>query len=258
MLLAIDIGNTSTLLGIFKNGSLVSFYRATSKQSLTEDEAGLQIRQLFGAESLEKLRGVVICSVVPSLTSAYQQMSHKYLQIKPIIVNSDLNIGLKNKYKDPSQVGADRLANAVAAKKLYQLPCIIVDLGTATTFDVISNRGGYLGGAIAPGVETSSSELFRRTAQLFKVKLEKPPRAIGRTTQDSLQSGIILGAAGQIDFIVGQIEKEVGKKCRVIATGGYAPLIWKVSKKVQKIDLTLTLKGLYYIYEILKGKKRSH
>ncbi len=155
-------------------------------------------------------------------------------------------------------MGADRLANAVAAKKLYRLPCIIVDLGTATTFDAISKRGDYLGGAIAPGIQTSSSELFRRTAQLFKVKLEKPPRAIGRTTQDSLKSGIILGAAGQIDFIVGQIEKEVGKKCQVVATGGYAPLVWKVSKRIQKVDLTLTLKGLYYIYEILRGKKRSN
>ena len=258
MILAIDIGNTSTVLGIFKDGSLASFYRVTSKPSLTEDEAGLQVRQLFGAESLEKLKGVVICSVVPSLTSAYQQMSQKYLQLKTIVVTSNLKLGLKIRYKDPSQVGADRLANAVAAKKLYKLPCIIVDLGTATTFDVISKRGEYLGGAIAPGIETSSSELFRRTAQLFNVKLEKPPKAIGRTTQDSLQSGIILGAAGQIDFIVTQIEKEIGKKCRVIATGGYAPLVWKVSKRIQKVDLTLTLKGLYYIYEILRGKKRSN
>ena len=258
MLLAIDIGNTTTVLGLFQNGKLTSFYRVTSKQSLTEDEAGLQIRQLFGAESLEKLSGVVVCSVVPSLTSTYQQMSQKYLQLKTIVITSNLKFGLKIRYKDPSQVGADRLANAVAAKKLYKLPCIIVDLGTATTFDVISKRGEYLGGAIAPGIETSSSELFKRTAQLFKVKLEKPPRAIGKTTQDSLQSGIILGAAGQIDFIVGQIEKEVGKKCQVIATGGYAPLIWKVSRRVQKVDLTLTLKGLYYIYEILRGKKRSN
>jgi type III pantothenate kinase len=258
MLLAIDIGNTSTVLGIFKDGGLASFYRVTSRQSLTEDEAGLQVRLLFGAESLERLRRVVICSVVPSLTSAYQQMSQKYLQLKAIVVTSNLKLGLKIRYKDPSQVGADRLANAVAAKKLYKLPCIIVDLGTATTFDVISKRGEYLGGAIAPGIETSSSELFRRTAQLFNVKLEKPPKAIGRTTQDSLQSGIILGAAGQIDFIVTQIEKEIGKKCQVVATGGYAPLVWKVSKRIQKVDLTLTLKGLYYIYEILRGKKRSN
>ncbi len=255
MLLALDIGNTTTVLGLFKNGRLVSFYRVTSKQSLTEDEAGLLVRQLFGEDYLEKLKAVVICSVVPSLTSTYQQMSQKYLQIRPVIVNSDLRIGLKIKYKDPSQVGADRLANAIATKKLYKLPCIIVDLGTATTFDVISGKGEYLGGVIAPGIETSSSELFRRTAQLFKVKLEKPPQAIGKTTQDSLKSGIILGAAGQIDFIVNQIEKEMGKKCRVIATGGYAPLVWKVSRKIEKIDLTLTLKGLYYIYKILRGKK---
>ena len=255
MLLAIDIGNTTTVLGLFQNGKLASFYRIASHQSLTEDEAGLQVQQLFGQKSLEKLRAVVICSVVPALTSTYQQMSQKYLQIRPIIVNFNLKTGLKIKYKDPSQVGADRIANTIAAKILYKLPCIIVDLGTATTFDVISARGDYLGGVIAPGIETSSSELFRRTAQLFKVKIEKPPRAIGRTTQESLQSGIILGAAGQIDFIVTQIEKEAGKKCRVIATGGYAPLVWQVSKKIQKIDLTLTLKGLYYIYELQKGKR---
>ncbi len=257
MLLAIDIGNTTTVLGLFQNGKLTSFYRVTSKQSLTEDEAGLQVRQLFGQESLEKLKGVVICSVVPSLTSTFQQMSQKYLQIKPIIVNAGLKIGLKIKYKDPSQVGADRIANAIATKRLYKLPCIIVDLGTATTFDVISGKGDYLGGVIAPGIETSSSELFRRTAQLFNVKLEKPTRAVGKTTQESLQSGIILGAAGQIDFIVNQIEKEVGKKCRVIATGGYAPLVWQVSKKIRKIDLSLTLEGLYYIYELQKGKRNK-
>ena len=255
MLLAIDIGNTTTVLGLFQNGKLASFYRITSCHSMTEDEAGLQVRQLFGEESLARLKGVVICSVAPSLTSTFQRMSQKYLQISPLIVNSDLKIGLKIRYKDPSQVGADRIANAIAAKILYKLPCIIVDLGTATTFDVISGKGEYLGGVIAPGIETSSSELFRRTAQLFKVKIEKPPRAVGKTTQESLQSGIILGAAGQIDFIVEQIVKELGKKCQVVATGGYAPLVWKVSKRIQKVDLTLTLKGLYYIYEILRGKK---
>ena len=255
MLLAIDIGNTSTTLGVFQQGVLKSFYRISSRHSLTEDEAGVMIQQFFGYEAVRRLRDVIICSVVPSLTSTYQQMSLKYLQKKPLIVDSKLKLGIKIKYKDPSQVGADRLANAVAAHRIYRGPCIVVDLGTATTFDVISARGDYLGGAIAPGIQTSSADLFRRAAQLFGVKLEKPPLAVGRTTQESLQSGIILGAAGQIDFIVNQIEKEIGKKCRVIATGGLAPLVWKVSKKIQKIDLTLTLKGLYYIYKILRGKK---
>jgi type III pantothenate kinase len=255
MLLALDIGNTSTVLGIFDKGNLKGFYRVSSRTSLTEDEAGALLKQLFGYETLKQIKGIIICSVVPSLTSTYQETSRKYLQQKPLLVSSNLKLGMRIRYKDPSQVGADRIANAIAAKKLYRLPAIIVDLGTATTFDVISARGEYLGGAIAPGIETSSADLFKRGAQLFKVGLEKPPRAIGRTTQESLQSGIILGAAGQIDFLVREIQKEVGKKCTVAATGGCASLVWKVSKTIHRIDLSLTLKGLYYIYSVLRGKK---
>src|SRR5574341_231208 len=254
MLLAIDIGNSNTVIGCFQGKKLANFFRISSQANQTPDEVYLISKNLLSEKSLKKIKAGIICSVVPSLTTVYLEMLQKYLKIRPVVVNSDLPLGIKILYVDPGQVGADRLANAVAAWKLYGGPTIVVDLGTATTFDVISAKGEYVGGAICPGIETSAVDLFRRAAQLFKVKLVKHKRVIGKTTEESLRSGIIFGAVGQIDGMVEKIEKELGKKCKAIATGGLAPLVFGLSKKIQKINLSLTLEGLRLIYERSKQK----
>ncbi len=256
MLICIDIGNTSTAIGIFVKNILRNHYRVSSNHFLTADECGILFIQLVGEIKTEKIKGVIIASVVPALTSVYQEMSQKYLHSEPVIVSSKLPLGIRILYDDPEQVGADRLANAVAAFELYGGPAIVVDLGTATTFDVVSEKGEYLGGAISPGIETSSANLFKKAALLSKIELGKPKKVIGLNTQDSLRSGIIYGAVGQIDEIVRRIEKELGKKAKVIATGGLADLISEESATINKIDATLTLKGLKIIHDrIVKSKK---
>lgn len=257
MLLAIDIGNTHTVLGIYDEKKLKEYFRVASNHSLTVDESGILVKQLF--EEYNKIRGVVICSVVPPLTPVYEEMSKKFLKVHPVMVSSDLPLGIKILYDDPKTVGADRLANAVAAYEIYGGPAIVVDLGTATTFDVISEKGEYLGGAIAPGIETSSLNLFQKASQLFKVSLEKPKKAIGTNTEESLRSGIIFGAVGQIDEIVKRIKEELKqrrsskRKPKVIATGGLAYLVAKETKTIEQVNPTLTLEGLRRIY--LKVKK---
>ncbi len=261
MLLAIDIGNTHTVLGIYDERKLKEYFRVASNHSLTVDECGILGKQLF--PEYDKIKGVIICSVVPPLTPIYQEMSKKFLKVNPIVVSSDLPLGIKILYDDPKTVGADRLANAVAAYEIYGGPAIVVDLGTATTFDVISERGEYLGGAIAPGIETSSLNLFQKASQLFKVSLEKPKKAIGTNTGESLRSGIIFGAVGQIDEIVNRIKKELSenfqsqKKPKVIATGGLANLVAKESKTIEEMNPTLTLEGLRRIYLRVKKIRRS-
>jgi type III pantothenate kinase len=258
MLLAIDIGNTHTVLGTFRKDKLSDHFRVGSNHALTADECGMMIRQLFPDHG--KLKDAVICSVVPPLTPVYQETCRRFLKIEPLVVRWDLPLGIKILYDDPSQVGTDRLANAVAAYRVYGGPAIIVDLGTATTFDVILSRGEYLGGAIAPGLETSSLNLFHRAAQLFKVSLEKPQKAIGKTTEESLKSGIYFGAVAQIDGIVNRIRDELKMKYRikeeprVIATGGLAGLVSKDSKTIQKLHPTLTLEGLRIIHLSTRSK----
>ncbi len=260
MFLAIDIGNTHTVLGIFSKERLTEYFRVTSNRALTGDECGVLVKQLF--PDYGKIEAVIICSVVPPLTPIYQEMCKKFLKLDPVLVHWNLPLGIKILYDDPSQVGADRIANAVAAYQIYGGPTIVVDLGTATTFDVISEKGEYLGGVIAPGIETSSLNLFKRAAQLFKVSLERPQKTIGVNTEESLRSGIIFGCVGQIDGIVNRIKQElkneyrVKKKPKVIGTGGLADLIARESKTIQKVDLTLTLEGLRRIYlQVKKSKK---
>lgn len=262
MLLAIDIGNTHTVLGIYQRNRLKEYFRVTSNHALTVDECGILLKQLF--PDYRKIKDVIICSVVPPLTPVYQVMSRKFLKVDPLLVHAKLPLGIKILYEDPHQVGADRIANAVAGYQIYGGPVIIVDLGTATTFDVISEKGEYLGGAIAPGVETSSMNLFQRAAQLFKISLEKPKTAIGRNTEESLRSGIIFGSIGQIDGIVNRIKNElkqrygIKKEPKVIGTGGLANIIAKESLTIQSVDPTLTLEGLRRIHlQVKKYKKNS-
>ncbi|OGC83251.1 MAG: pantothenate kinase, partial [candidate division Zixibacteria bacterium RBG_16_43_9] len=174
MLICIDIGNTNTVIGIFIKNILRNYYRVSSNHFLTVDECGILIRELIGEVKTEKIEGVVIASVVPALTTVYEEMSIKYLHSEPVIISSKLPLGMKILYDNPEQVGADRIANAIAAFELYGGPVIVVDLGTATTFDVISEKGEYLGGVISPGIETSSANLFQKAALLSKVELKKP------------------------------------------------------------------------------------
>lgn len=249
MLLAIDIGNTHTVIGIFDKKKLKDFFRVTTHNYKTTDECGALLTKLVDEK---KIGDIILCSVVPTLTFVYQEAGRKYFKKDPIVVSSELELGIKNLYDDPAQVGADRLANAVAAFVLYGGPVIVVDLGTATTFDVISKKGEYLGGAIAPGVESSSYYLFQKAAQLYRVRFEKPKDVIGKSTEESLKSGILYNAVGGIDEIVKRIKKKFKGKVRVIATGGLAPTISKESKTIEKINPTLTLEGLRIIYERVK------
>jgi len=256
MLLAIDIGNTNTVIGLFEKEKLTDFFRLSTKHSLTVDECGLLMNQLL-PEKRNKIKGVIICSVVPLLTTVYQGMSQRYLKIEPIIVSSQLPLGIKIIYDDPAQVGADRLANAVAAYQIYGGPVIVVDLGTATTFDAVSRKGEYLGGAIAPGLESSMSSLLQKAARLSKIDLKKPKEIIGKSTEESLRSGFFYGTLGQIDEVVKRIREKIKGDVKVVATGGLADLIASESKTIEKIDLTLTLKGLNIIYKRIKAQK-SH
>jgi type III pantothenate kinase len=252
MLLVIDIGNTHTVSGVYDGEGLKEHYRVASNHALTVDECGILVKQLFVEH--RKIKDVIICSVVPPLTPIYEEMSKKVLGIDPVVVNSDLSLGIKILYDDPKTVGADRIANAVAAYEIYGGPAIVVDFGTATTFDVISEDGEYLGGAIAPGIETSSLNLFQKASQLFKVSLQKPRKAIGRNTEESLRSGIIFGTVGQIDGIAKRIKEELRlmssskREPRIIATGGLADLIARESETIEDVDPTLTLEGLRRIY----------
>jgi type III pantothenate kinase len=261
MLLAIDIGNTHTVLGVFRKDKLVDHFRVTSNRALTVDECGVLVKQLFPGHG--RVKDVIICSVVPPLTPVYQEMSRKFLNIDPVLVHWNLPLGIIILYDDPSQVGADRIANAVAAYQIFGGPAIVVDLGTSTNFDVISEKGEYLGGAIAPGVETSSLHLFQRAAQLSKVSLEKPKSAIGSSTEESLRSGIIFGCVGQIDGIVNRIKEELKKKHgarkkpKVIATGGLADLIAKESSTIGQVYPTLTLEGLRRIHLQVKNSEKK-
>jgi type III pantothenate kinase len=214
------------------------------------------LKKLIPKATFSSLEGAIICSVVPGLTGVYEKAIITTLGLKPVIVHSGLKLGIKIRYKNAAQVGVDRLANAVAAHKIYKGPAIVVDLGTATTFDVISAKGDFLGGAIAPGIGASGEDLFYQTSQLPRVALQVPVRALGKTTQENLLSGIIFGAVGQINFILEKIQKELRQKCKVVATGGYAPLIWKISPSIQKLDLNLTLKGLCYIFHGLRSKTK--
>jgi type III pantothenate kinase len=259
MLLAIDIGNTHTVIGVYDGEELTEHYRVASNHALTTDECGILVKQLFA--NTNRIKDVIICSVVPPLTPIYEEMSQNLLRVDPLVVSADLPLGIKILYDDPKTVGADRIANAVAAYEIHGGPIIVVDFGTATTFDVISESGEYLGGAIAPGIETSSLNLFKRASQLFKVSLQKPRKAIGKNTEESLRSGIIFGAAGQIDGIVKRIKEELSqrspskKEPKVIATGGLATLIAKESKVIQEVNPTLTLEGLRRIHVRVKREQ---
>ncbi|HEY2954317.1 MAG TPA: type III pantothenate kinase [Candidatus Eisenbacteria bacterium] len=249
-LVAVDVGNSETVVGVFKDGALASHWRLTSDRR-TADEIGLVLDALLGRErggSAAPPPASVLCSVAPSLTLAWAAALEKLSGRPPLEVSAETVPYLPVRYHDPSAVGADRIANAVAARALYGTPAIVVDLGTATTFDCISREGAYLGGVIAPGVMTSAEELFRRAARLPRVELRKPARALGRTTVESLQAGVLWGAAGQVDALVRRLAIEMRGTPHVIATGGLASLVAPECETINVVDEALTLKGLHIVW----------
>lgn len=247
-LLAVDIGNSDTVVGMFAGRELAGFWRFTSRAA-TRDEIALMLDTLGRAHRWPRELGAVLCSVVPALTLPWAAALTGRCGAPPVEVGPGTARALPVRYRDPSAVGADRLANAIAARSLYGVPAIVVDLGTATTFDCISRQGAYLGGAIAPGVATSADELFRRAARLPRVELRRPARALGRTTEESLQAGVLWGAAGQVDALVRRLALEMKGTPAVIATGGLAAIVAPECETINRVDETLTLKGMRIIWE---------
>jgi type III pantothenate kinase len=269
MLLAIDIGNTNTVVGVYENGALKGSFRASARREMTADEAGFFLLNLLESRSgpLRSRQGsqdrkgpdlqssvfekVVIGSVVPPLTSVYEQAVKKYFEIAPIIVSAHIKLPVRIEIDNPDEVGADRIANAAAGFRKFGGPVIVVDFGTATTFDVVSQDGAYIGGVIIPGPETSMADLARKAARLFEIRIEPPDRVVGKTTAGALKSGLFFGTVGQVDYIIERIIAETGfVNCTVVATGGLASGIEKHSRHIKQVDPNLTLDGLRLVAEM--------
>lgn len=250
MILVIDIGNTHTVFGIFDGPELKDHWRITSALVRTEDEIGLWLKNYFDHSgfAFSDINGVCLSSVVPALSKSYIWMSHKYLKKEALVIDSSLDFGLKIKYSDPKSVGADRLCNAVAGIEKYGKPLIILDFGTATTFDCIDKDGDYAGGVIAPGIETSIHSLALRAAKLPQVELKIPDAVIGLSTEESIQIGIIKGTIHLVKGIVQDLKKELGENTKVIATGGLASVISQQTNVIDEVDSFLSLRGCVSIY----------
>jgi type III pantothenate kinase len=250
MLLAIDAGNSNILAGVFKDDRLVCDWRLLTEARKTADEYGIMLQNLFRSANLkpEETEAVVIACVMPPLLGTLEEISRKYFHRDPFVIDAGVKTGITVLYDNPLEVGADRIVNAAAGYEKYRKSLIIIDLGTATTFDCVSGRGEYLGGAIAPGIMISSEALFSRTSKLPRVELVKPETAIGKNTISSMQAGIIFGYVGLIDGMVNRIKKEMGGDPMVIATGGLAPVIASESETIDAVDAYLTLEGLRIIY----------
>jgi type III pantothenate kinase len=251
MLLALDAGNTNITIGAFAERSLIGRWRLSTVLAQTADEWGILTRNLFSLSGLDLagVDGIIVASVVPPLDSALAEMAEKYFHTRAMFVTAATDTGMKISYDNPSEVGADRIVNAVAAFNKYGGPCVVVDMGTAITFDAVSASGGYLGGLICPGVGIAAGALFAKTARLPLVDFREPEKLIGTNTVGSIQSGLYYGAIGTIDGILERLIEELGPQTHVVATGGQAGMITRGSRFLKDVDEDLTLKGLELIWE---------
>jgi type III pantothenate kinase len=247
MLLAVDVGNTQTVLGLFRDGELVDHWRLATERSSTADELGVLLAGLLDFESVE---GICLACTVPVLAREWEELARKWAHAQLLVVGPGVKTGIPVRYDDPREVGPDRIVNAVAARERHGAPVVVVDFGTSTNFDVVSPEGEYVGGVIAPGIEISMDALFARAARLVKVDYTAPATVIGKTTIGGLQSGLVYGFAGQVDGIVRRIRGELGAEAPAIATGGLAELVAPHSETIERIDPFLTLEGVRMVWEL--------
>jgi type III pantothenate kinase len=252
MFLAIDIGNTNITLGVYEGEHLRATWRVATVHDRMPDEYGILLSQLLQHKGVppEGITGVAIASVVPSLTGAFRQASLDYLHREPLVVDAGVKTGVRIRYENPREVGADRVVDCAAVQAKYGGPACVVDFGTATTFDAISREGDYLGGAIAPGIGIAAEALFSRASKLYRVELVAPPRAIGTNTVTALQSGIFYGYVGLVEGLVARFQRELGDDMKVIATGGLAEVVARETSVIQYVDPWLTLDGLRIVYRM--------
>jgi type III pantothenate kinase len=251
VLLAVDVGNTQTVLGLYDAERLAEHWRVATEAERTGDELGVVVGQLLELRDrgFEDISGVCLSSTVPPLVRAYEEFARDYARAPLLVLGPGAKTGIPIVYDDPREVGPDRIANAVAARERYGAPCIVVDFGTSTNFDIVSAAGEYVGGVLAPGIEVSMEALFARAARLVQVDFSAPPSVIGKTTVAGLQSGMVYGFAGQVDGIVKRVRAEIGATAPVVATGGLAELIAPHAETIDTVDPLLTLEGLRLVWD---------
>jgi type III pantothenate kinase len=256
-LLVVDVGNSNVVLGIYRGDQLVNSWRLATARDRTFDEYGILARQLIGDELYDGLEGAIVASVVPPLNTAMAAMIRKYFDVEVMFVEPGVKTGIAIQVDNPQEVGADRIVNCVAAHELYGGPAVIVDFGTATTFDIVTEDARYIGGVIAPGLIISAEALFARAARLPRVDIKRPPTVVGSNTVVNMQSGLYFGYLGLVDGILARIQAEVPGLKHIVATGGIAPLLAGDSEYIQEVDENLTLKGLKIVYDRNRTVRRG-
>jgi len=258
MLLVVEVGNTNTKIGVYEDARLVASWRLTTRREQTADEYGVFIETLLRTRGLapSRIDGIAISNVVPPVQQALAWMCEKYFNVAPFVVEPGADVGLSLAIDNPQELGADRIVKSVAAIALYGPPLIVIDFGTATTFDCVNARGEFIGGAISPGILTAVDALVSRAARLYRVELVRPKEAIGRNTVTNIQSGVVYGYAGLVDGIVDRMKAEMASETRVIATGGFAALIGNVARSIQHVNEDLGLEGLRLLWDRYGARQR--